>query len=339
MSLPISATVSTKSFSSPSFNHEEIMLLSISKMSEADREKFRRSNDIYKTWEVGRRLFDDPSKRAIDKEDNYQFWIRINNENYDLFRKKIEALTSDEIFFDSGCGNGVAGEDYAKAYPKGATFIGVTLTRPDMENEDAKWLKRDRSPRLHLFLHDILEFPTTSLHGRVSVITDIHGAFRYSGQPSKALTKMAEMLKIGGTLFLVFSGTETVDVSTYEDKISSCKKKELIAQGSSALLFLYLSTIRGLKVIGPEEGITPKLIQERFGLCKDSSYDYDTVPEIGYWNCCWVFERTEEPLALDPLYKEGDDSQVYDTHNFQKFFWQVSERNKYLLDKLYDFDK
>ncbi|NGX44163.1 MAG: hypothetical protein K1060chlam3_00327 [Candidatus Anoxychlamydiales bacterium] len=301
----------------------------ISEMSSKDIERYiryERSASNQGAWLETRSFY------SVSSEESKSYEAGVD---YRPFLEIIKRLTPEDIIFDSGCGTGTAGEDYVKTCPKGAVFYAVGITPPRNPEDDIEWLKRDHLEHLHIFLHDMLEFPTDSLHGRVSVVIDIHGAFRYSGQPSKILAKLAEMLKVGGMLFLTFGNNNTVDVSPYEDKITILARKKLMDQGSNALLFLYLTSIQGLKTIVPQK-LTSDEALKRLGLSKNSFFNRDLLINNPFkrQTISWGFVRTEEPIALDPLYIDKEKPQTFNGIEIQKYCWEVSNRNKKLLEKV-----
>lgn len=292
----------------------------ISQMSLSERERFSQHGKA--AWTTDRILFEEFDKESYER----QVEGLHHKPRYQFFRQCMAALKSNDIWFDAGCGHGSALIQYVQTYKKdAATVYGVTLSRPERKEEEDKMVEADQKyERLHIYLHDFLSFPTASLQGRVGVITDIYGSFYYCGRPSEVLKKFAAMLTVGGTLFLVFGVSSTVDVTLHAKAIDD---KDLLARGSEGFFFLYLSTVRGFKVVAPED-VSPASIRNLFS----SRANPDERADKGFWDRSWCLIRTDEPFDADPLYIRGEKIQLDDSlassHSYRNYRWEISEKNK-----------
>jgi hypothetical protein len=309
----------------------------ISQMTAAEREKVPMDSQN-KAWTTSRILFQepfDPSKKAWEVKSSYENEVEglHHKPHYQFFKNCVRSLQDKDIWFDAGCGQGVALVQYVKEFENGATVYGVTLTRPSNKEDEEKMIEADRKyQRLHIYFHDFLSLSTISLQGRARVITDIYGSFNYSGRPSEVLSKFAAMLTVDGTLFLKFSSTNTVNVARHEKSISA---KEILSRGSEAFFFLYLSTVRGFKVIAPES-VSPDAICKLFSPRATS----EELSNMGYWDRSWIMVRTNETFDADPLYVEGDnvqcDDSILSSHKYRKYHWEISQKNKPFVDSMKD---
>lgn len=123
----------------------------------------------------------------------------------------------------------------------------------------------------------------------MTAITDIHGAFRYAGDPSGVLQKMGQLLKRNGRIYLFFGDNLTIDPKSFPDiKFPRARTRAL---GSGQLFHLWLQSIKGLKLLFPSTET----------------------------NRAAILERTDEPLEIPPLRRrEGYDhsSPTLDYMNF-----------------------
>lgn len=302
----------------------------ISQMSSAEREKIPAHGDGI-SWTTDRILFEEPydeTKKAWEVKESYESEIEgiHHKPHYQFFKKRMESLQAQDIWLDAGCGRGVALEEYVKKYENGAEVYGVTLTKPDKKADEDQMVEANKKHerRLHLYFHDMLHFPTHPLQGRVSVITDIFGPFHYCGRPSEVLAKYAAMLKVGGTLFLRFGESNTVDMTPHQKYLWD---KEQLTYGSQAFFFLYLATVRGFKILAPED-VSPASIRDLFSVRGDQ----EVRANKGYWDRSWILVRTEEPFNADPLYMKGEnvqcDSSIASSERHRKYHWEISDKNR-----------
>ena len=122
----------------------------------------------------------------------------------------------------------------------------------------------------------------------------------------------------------------TKNVTLQEKAIAD---RDLLARGSEAFFYLYLSTVRGFKVVAPED-VSPASIQNLFSVRSD----IHVRASKGYFDRSWILIRTEETFDADPLYIKGEnvqcDESIGSSDSYRKYHWVISDKNKQYVEDM-----
>lgn len=316
---------------------------SISKMPKDEIVSFKKVVN----WVQRRTLFCDEETSWDGRMDSRGSLCYFGGSSYDGFfpggkgknvlKDIMRTLKSNDIYMDVGAGDGHAIHQYREVFPQGAEVIGIASTQPhDIErviNEE----KRDG--KFSFYLADFNEFPTESLAGRVSVITDIKGAFRYGLNPTCTIKKMGALLKEGGVAIIEFGRGLGIDPpSLIEDKYNVLDSRHKDWFGSKMLLHLWFHTIKGFDVIQKNmdlefsRQIHAKVIE------KPEAYERDN-----FGLDLMIIRRNSDPIEVEELipnpkfikdWSEIEDSERDYDDCCPKYTWKTSEASEALLAKI-----
>lgn len=284
-------------------------LVSISQMNQEQMDKFNK----FSCWYDSRPLF-----AKEDSSNSYQQELYFEG---NLFKKKVEKLTNEEIYLDVGAGKGVAITEYRETYPEKAKVIGIAVNRVSQEKDEEKIVSRDREDlKFSYYLADFTEFPTASLCSSISLITDIYASFHYSCRKAEVIRKMGELLKPGGMAFIVYKNACILVDDLIQRKVvvldTAPSSKE---KGSKLLLLMWFHTIKGFNVV--YEGMT-KL--------EDIKND-PSILTIRRMSDSIVLERNDEEVVVDEISAEV----VYNANCGEPYYtWKTSPSSEEWLKKI-----
>lgn len=311
---------------------------SISKMSQDEIASFKKIDN----WVQNRTLFKEPSSWSGGKtEECFNFSNFGVGDSYPslcgALKNIMNGLTSDDVYMDVGAGDGHAIHQYREIYPEGAKVIGITSTQPANIQRVIEEEKMDE--KFSFFLADFKEFQTEPLSGRVSVITDIKGAFRYGLDPAGVIQKMGDLLKEGGLAIISFGGRIGIKPpSLIEEKYIALNSKERDFIGSSMLLHLWFHTIKGFDVIQENMDIEKSRkihseVMEKPEKFRKEYFGQETM----------VIKRNNQPVEADALvpdpafikeWSETPDSKKNHDCFCPFYTWKTSGTSETLLSKI-----
>jgi SAM-dependent methyltransferase len=165
-----------------------------------------------------------------------------------VLKNDLSQLNEQDVYLDSGCGDGVAIIEYRELFPQGAAVVGISVTCPSKDKIPELIKKARNDQKFFYYLNDFNDFPTRHLEGKVTIMTDILGAFRFGCNPTRFIEQAGKLLKPGGKLYIKY---------TIVDGIEKPKEANFIdwnvgRTDSNNLLHLWFYTIRGFDVLEPE---------------------------------------------------------------------------------------
>jgi SAM-dependent methyltransferase len=311
---------------------------SISMMSKGQINAFKK----VERWTQNRVLFPERSSWSDNTKNEFDFgyWGRdcylssFYCESVDALKKIMSDLNGNDIYLDVGAGDGHAIHQYRDLNPNGAKAIGIALTQPGNIERVIEAEKRDE--KFSFFLCDFKEFPTESLAGRVSVITDIKAAFCYGLDPAGVIQKMGTLLKEGGLAIIDFGYYQGIHPPSQIENISYLENEKKI--GSRVLLHLWFHTIKGFDVLKPQKDFEKSLeinsrIMEKPNICDIHRFGENLI----------ILRRNSQPVEADKLIPDPefvhkwsilkDSEKNYDSFS-PNYTWETSGTSETLLSKL-----
>lgn len=293
-------------------------------------------------WVQNRGLFDQPCSWCGDNEKNLKefnpsYLGASSYENLfhgDFLKNRMKDFTSEDIYMDIGAGDGLAIHQYREMYPEGAEVIGIASTQPTCIERVIEEEKKDN--KFSFFLKDFLDFPSKSLRGRVSFITDIKGAFRYGLDPVNVIKKMGELLKEGGFAVISLGYGIGINPTLIPEKCITMDDRRKYQIGSACLMHLWFHTIQGFDVIQKNVEESSKLhheIMENPKKYDGNFYGYETL----------VLRRNNQPIEIEELIPDPDfvsewsntpESERYYDGFWPKYSWKTSQSSEALLSKI-----
>lgn len=316
---------------------------SISKMSPDEIASFQKIDG----WIQNRTLFNEPSSWSSGKKEkgfslccfgvgSYQSSLE-NHVTKGALKNVMNDLTRDDIYMDIGAGDGHAIHQYREVYPEGAKVIGIASTQP--ANIERVIEEEQKDEKFSFFLADFKKFPTERLSGRVSVITDIKGSFRYGLDPAGVIHKMGNLLKEGGLAIISFGCRIGIKPRRpIKEKYIALTSKERDFTGSSMLLHLWFHTIKGFDVI-----LENMELEKSRKIHSEIMEEPEKYEEEFFGNDIMVIRRNNQPVKVeklvpDPAFikrwsKIADHEKNYDW--FCPFYtWKTSDTSETLLSKI-----
>lgn len=292
-------------------------------------------------WMQGRALFDNskPSNSSIYYFGGHSYkWVldsRLDKyAKVRLFDDTMKNLTHKDIYLDVGAGNGKAIKEYRQLFPAGAKVIGIGSTQPHEEAIQDVIEQDKNDEKFSFYLDDFTKFPTEALAGRVSVITDVIGAFRYGRDPAQVIRQVGKLLKEGGLVFFKFTYSDGIKVPQGYDKFVVWNRPK---DSSSHLLYLWFQTIRGFDVL--QEDMT---LEESKAFQKEIIDDIHKVASRRFAEYAIVLRRNADQVEVDPLIidpkvdqdvsrnKEGG---IYWDEWIPAYTWEMSAYSQSMLKK------
>lgn len=303
---------------------------SISRMTLAQRGQYCKISN----WVQNRTLFENqnPKKSSLNYGgDNYADALMVQSKS--IFRETMNNLQKEDIYMDVAAGNGAALIQYLEMFPAGANVVGVNLTQP-LEVE--KIIEKDANDeRFSYYLSDFKTFQKSSLVNRVSVITDIQGAFRYGCDPVQMINQMGTLLKEGGMAFIDLGyGIGIVPDGVPAEVINlDSRGKEFI--GSTLLMQLWFHTIKGFDVI--QEGLN---VEDSIKFHDQIMEKPQEVDKYAPSRQAVYLRRNNQPVKVEPLtptynfdLEETKVSGAWDII-YPRYSWELSDESAALLSKV-----
>jgi SAM-dependent methyltransferase len=247
----------------------------------------------------------------------------------------LEKLQPQDIYLDIGCGEGAAIKEYRESYPEGAAVVGVSVTPPSQKNMAATVQKDHTDEKFAYCLGDFNQFPTDALKGKVSIITDVIGAFRYGQNPTRYIEQVGKLLKPGGKAYIRFLRNDGIEVPKggafdalyLGQRMDSCD-----------LLRLWFHTIKGFDVMQPGKTLEESrkyqewCFTETPNLYKINSLQKEicSFPQI-------VLQRNADPVQADQLtaHPHFATPKAESEKNYEMWYpsyeWKMSDYSKELI--------
>lgn len=314
-------------------------LNSLSHMSPTQIEQFKIENH----WEQNRTL----AKPIPDKTKPWYEKIHklMTGSSYEellggLFVKSMQEHKENDIYVDVGAGDGTALFEYLDFFPNGAKVIGIASTQP---HNISKVIENDKNnSKFSFYLCDFNEFPTESLKGRVSLISDVKGAFRYSLYPHKVIDQMGKLLKTGGLVFIQTGYGIGIKPDMIPEKQNMLNSRQE-TQGSNQLLHLWFQTIKGFDVIQHEK--TFENVESSIAINKEIIDNPDKWDNQMRDNQLIILRRNSDPVEVDPLVYDSEFVENWQKNSGEKHWdewapkykWEMSEKSKELTKKIHKF--
>jgi SAM-dependent methyltransferase len=112
------------------------------------------------------------------------------------FLHTLASLRSDQVWIDSGTGDGRAILEYYK-YGGQATTVGITV-EPSKNSADKEILNLVGPKKFKFLTHKYIEDYDANEIPKADLITDVMGAASYSPHIDKVIEKFGQILKVGG---------------------------------------------------------------------------------------------------------------------------------------------
>lgn len=242
-----------------------------------------------------------------------------------LLEETMDNLTHDDIYIDVGAGDGRALKEYRLLHPNGAAVVGVASTLPykDVLNSI---INQDRSDaKFSYYLGDFKTFPTESLEGRVTVITDIFASLRYGCDPAQIIRQTGKLLKEGGLVFFRFSENEQITlIANHKHSVSSYKRISLFQ--------LWFRTIKGFDVI--EEKTQINKSRE---LSARISNDHSKLRVRWFNPFAVILRRNADPVEVDSLNLNPQGKNINECRKISdwspNYTWEMSSYSQSFLPK------
>lgn len=241
-----------------------------------------------------------------------------------LFVETMKHLTEDDVYFDVGAGDGNALRQYRALYPEGALVAGISFTQPKEKIEDL--INRDRTDdKFSFYLGDFKKFPADFFAGRVAVMTDILGAFRYGYDPACIIRQAGIMLKEGGLFFIKYGYADGIKIP---EGYTQFKKRDV----GGRLMGLWFQTIKGFDVL--QEDMTldeSRSFRERIFTHLQDVDLHAFKPYVA------VLRRNSDPVEVDTLVadpffadEECKKTKYWDAW-YPNYTWIMSENSRSLI--------
>lgn len=254
-----------------------------------------------------------------------------------LFAKSIQELKENDTYVDSGTGDGNALMEYREIFPHGANVIGIASTQP---HDLSKVINKELADKkFSFYLSDFNNFPTESLAGRVSLLSDVKGAFRYSLYPQKVIQQMGKLLKTDGLAFIEMGYGIGIkpDMVTPEKNYLNSRQ---FTQGSNMLLHLWFQTIKGFDVIQHKKKFEniEKSIEINKEIIKNPHKWDDQMSD----NQLIILRRNGDPVQVEPLTYDAEFLENWQRSEKKywdgwapRYKWEMSDESKELTKKIY----
>jgi SAM-dependent methyltransferase len=161
----------------------------------------------------------------------------------------LSQLGAQDVYLDSGCGDGAAIIEYRTVFPQGASVVGISATRPNQEKISALIQKEKEDKKFSYCLCDFNNFPTSHLEGKVSIMTDIFGVLRYGCNPTRFIEQAGKLLKPGGKLYIIYAWADGIIIPK-DGRFNYLNRPD-----SNDLFGLWFYTIKGFDVLEPEKSL------------------------------------------------------------------------------------
>jgi SAM-dependent methyltransferase len=253
-----------------------------------------------------------------------------------LFSKSILELKENDIYLDVGAGDGNALFEYRELFPKGASVIGIASTQPhNLSQVIEKDLNDDK---FSFYLSDINNFPTESLKGRISLISDVKGAFRYGLYPHKVIEQFGKLLKTNALAFIEIGYGIGIkpDMIPQEKQYLNGRQE---SQGSKMLLHLWFQTLRGFDVI--QHKMMFEKVENSIAFNKEIIVNPQKWDDQMRDDQLVILRRNEDPVEVEPLAYDTDfvekwqpiENKLWDLWT-PRYQWEMSEKSKELTKKI-----
>lgn len=191
--------------------------------------------------------------------------------------------------------------------------------------------------KFSFFLADFNEFPIESLSGRVSLITDIKGAFRYGLNPAGTIKKMGTLLKEGGLALIDFGYGLGIDPpSLIKDEYLALGNKAKYGTGSKMLLLLWFHTIKVFDVIYENMDLEDSRRMHSEVMEKPEKCDFFLHSDE-----FMIIRRNNHPIEIEELVpnptfiKTWSERPEKDYDSFwPRYSWKISDASEALLSKI-----
>lgn len=308
--------------------------VSIGKMNENELSQYSAVDN----WVQNRKLFNVQVQKKDSKHESYESSINTwmyDNEQH-IFNRTFARLQNTDIYVDVGAGDGKALLQYRKIHPTKASVIGIASHLPHSIEKIKKLDAEDN--KFSFYLCDFKNFSIGSLAGKVSVITDIKGAFVYGLDPVHMIQKMGEMLKDGGLVFINTAGKVRLQVPENCPGLFPSKEINL----SQDLLHVWFRTIKGFDYVDREFEDWEKKLYRRPDSFDESATksEHPISMTLFYFRPdVVILRRNSEAIEIDPLIAhpnivENWEKAAKHTNAWHaNYTWEVSERTKTFLSK------
>lgn len=300
---------------------------SISRMSSEELNRY----PFEKTWVQNRKLFyyvvPPESRYSKGYKGGYSYEEELKY-GRDFFKNIFSNLQREDIYLDSGAGDGEAILEYRQKFPEGAQVIGISKTQPialekivGVEREDTKFF---------YYLADFNQLPLDSLANRVSVMTDIKGAFLYSLDPVLVIQRIGGILKEGGIVIIDYAHARIKIPKEYEDRLFLSNKGQT---ASGSLMHVWFRMIKGFDYI--ECPCDQKGEEDR----KEMESKNLFFPDFYWFNeHVAILKRNRDPVEVDRLICDENAHKMYEKKEWPaswapEYTWELSERSRNFLSQ------
>jgi SAM-dependent methyltransferase len=237
-------------------------------------------------------------------------------------------LGAQDVYLDSGCGDGAAIIEYRTVFPQGASVVGISATCPNQEKISALIQKDEEDQKFSYCLCDFNNFPTSHLEGKVTLMTDILGALRYGGNPTRFIEQAGKLLKPGGKLYIRYAWSDGIEIPKDDRYIRMGGRPD-----SCQLFHLWFYSIRGFEVLEPQKTAEESHIFREKCLKEDD--DIFELSRNKDKNIV-VLLRNNDPvqadtLIADPRFAEGSEKDRNFDYWYPFYKWEMSDYTKSLI--------